>query len=100
MARIAVIPGDGIGNEVIPEGIRVIEHVIKHHAPAAGLALVGVTALFAAACIHFSPRRLVERARERFVALPAFGQALVLVLVACALSVAAYDTAPFIYFQF
>lgn len=26
MARIAVIPGDGIGNEVIPEGIRVLEH--------------------------------------------------------------------------
>jgi 3-isopropylmalate dehydrogenase len=33
MARIAVIPGDGIGNEVIPEGLRVIEHL----APAAGL---------------------------------------------------------------
>jgi tartrate dehydrogenase/decarboxylase/D-malate dehydrogenase len=23
--RIAVIPGDGIGNEVVPEGIRVLE---------------------------------------------------------------------------
>ena len=25
--RIAVIPGDGIGNEVVPEGIRVLEAV-------------------------------------------------------------------------
>ena len=23
--RIAVIPGDGIGNEVVPEGLRVLE---------------------------------------------------------------------------
>lgn len=27
MARIAVIPGDGIGMEVIPEGLRVLEHL-------------------------------------------------------------------------
>lgn len=27
MARIAVIPGDGIGNEVIPQGLRVLEHL-------------------------------------------------------------------------
>jgi tartrate dehydrogenase/decarboxylase/D-malate dehydrogenase len=25
--RIAVIPGDGIGNEVVPEGIKVLEHI-------------------------------------------------------------------------
>ena len=25
--RIAVIPGDGIGKEVVPEGIRVLEEV-------------------------------------------------------------------------
>jgi tartrate dehydrogenase/decarboxylase/D-malate dehydrogenase len=25
--KIAVIPGDGIGNEVVPEGIRVLEAV-------------------------------------------------------------------------
>ncbi|MCX5802713.1 MAG: isocitrate/isopropylmalate family dehydrogenase, partial [Proteobacteria bacterium] len=29
MHRIAVIPGDGIGKEVVPEGIRVIEAVGK-----------------------------------------------------------------------
>ncbi|MEZ4240896.1 MAG: 3-isopropylmalate dehydrogenase [Myxococcota bacterium] len=27
MARIAVVPGDGIGNEVIPEGLRVMSHL-------------------------------------------------------------------------
>jgi tartrate dehydrogenase/decarboxylase/D-malate dehydrogenase len=29
--RIAVIPGDGIGLEVVPEGLRVLEKVGKHH---------------------------------------------------------------------
>ena len=29
--RIAVIPGDGIGNEVVPEGIRVLEAAGKRH---------------------------------------------------------------------
>jgi len=29
MARIAVIPGDGIGKEVVPEGLRVLEHLAK-----------------------------------------------------------------------
>jgi tartrate dehydrogenase/decarboxylase/D-malate dehydrogenase len=28
--RIAVIPGDGIGNEVVPEGIRVLDHLASH----------------------------------------------------------------------
>ena len=27
--RIAVIPGDGIGKEVVPEGIRVLDAVAK-----------------------------------------------------------------------
>ena len=27
--RIAVIPGDGIGNEVVPQGIRVLEIAAK-----------------------------------------------------------------------
>ena len=36
--RIAVIPGDGIGKEVMPEGLRVIEAAAKKHAP--GLMLV------------------------------------------------------------
>ncbi|MCB9683837.1 MAG: 3-isopropylmalate dehydrogenase [Alphaproteobacteria bacterium] len=31
MARIAVIPGDGIGNEVIPEGLRVLRHLDGKH---------------------------------------------------------------------
>ncbi len=31
MARIAVIPGDGIGNEVIPEGLRVLDHLDRKH---------------------------------------------------------------------
>ncbi len=34
MARIAVIPGDGIGTEVLEQGVRVLEHL----APAEGLA--------------------------------------------------------------
>ncbi len=29
--RIAVIPGDGIGKEVVPEGLRVIETAAKKH---------------------------------------------------------------------
>jgi tartrate dehydrogenase/decarboxylase/D-malate dehydrogenase len=29
--RIAVIPGDGIGKEVVPEGVRVLEKVAKQH---------------------------------------------------------------------
>src|SRR3954464_13946050 len=29
--RIAVIPGDGIGREVIPEGVRVLEAVATKH---------------------------------------------------------------------
>ena len=29
--RIAVIPGDGIGKEVMPEGLRVIEAAAKKH---------------------------------------------------------------------
>ena len=29
--RIAVIPGDGIGKEVMPEGLRVIEQAAKKH---------------------------------------------------------------------
>src|SRR6478672_10484763 len=29
--RIAVIPGDGIGREVIPEGVRVLEAVAAKH---------------------------------------------------------------------
>ena len=29
MHRIAVIPGDGIGKEVVPEGIRVLEAARK-----------------------------------------------------------------------
>lgn len=28
--RIAVVPGDGIGQEVIPEGVRVLEHLAAH----------------------------------------------------------------------
>ncbi|MEH3119917.1 MAG: isocitrate/isopropylmalate family dehydrogenase [Methylorubrum populi] len=27
--RIAVIPGDGIGKEVVPEGVRVLERAIE-----------------------------------------------------------------------
>ncbi len=29
--RIAVIPGDGIGKEVVPEGLRVLEQAAKKH---------------------------------------------------------------------
>jgi tartrate dehydrogenase/decarboxylase/D-malate dehydrogenase len=29
--RIAVIPGDGIGKEVVPEGLRVLETAAKKH---------------------------------------------------------------------
>ena len=29
--RIAVIPGDGIGKEVVPEGVRVLEQAAKQH---------------------------------------------------------------------
>jgi tartrate dehydrogenase/decarboxylase/D-malate dehydrogenase len=29
--RIAVIPGDGIGKEVVPEGLRVLEAAAKKH---------------------------------------------------------------------
>lgn len=29
MARIAVVPGDGIGQEVIPEGVRILEHLAR-----------------------------------------------------------------------
>ena len=29
--KIAVVPGDGIGNEIVPEGLRVIEAVAKKH---------------------------------------------------------------------
>ena len=29
--RIAVIPGDGIGKEVVPEGLRVLEAVAGRH---------------------------------------------------------------------
>ena len=29
--RIAVIPGDGIGQEVMPEGVRVLEAVARRH---------------------------------------------------------------------
>jgi tartrate dehydrogenase/decarboxylase/D-malate dehydrogenase len=29
--RIAVIPGDGIGKEVVPEGLRVMEAAAKKH---------------------------------------------------------------------
>ncbi|HJU21488.1 MAG TPA: tartrate dehydrogenase [Casimicrobiaceae bacterium] len=34
MHRIAVIPGDGIGKEVVPEGLRVLEKVAAKHAVA------------------------------------------------------------------
>ena len=33
--RIAVIPGDGIGKEVIPEGVRVLDAAAKRFAAAA-----------------------------------------------------------------
>ena len=29
--RIAVIPGDGIGKETVPEGVRVLEQAAKRH---------------------------------------------------------------------
>ena len=29
--RVAVIPGDGIGKEVVPEGVRVLEQAAKKH---------------------------------------------------------------------
>jgi tartrate dehydrogenase/decarboxylase / D-malate dehydrogenase len=29
--RIAVIPGDGIGKEVVPEGVRVLEKAAKRY---------------------------------------------------------------------
>ena len=29
--RVAVIPGDGIGKEVVPEGVRAIEQAAKKH---------------------------------------------------------------------
>ena len=29
MARIAVVPGDGIGKEVVPQGVRVLEHLAR-----------------------------------------------------------------------
>jgi tartrate dehydrogenase/decarboxylase/D-malate dehydrogenase len=38
MHRIAVIPGDGIGKEVVPEGLRVLEKVAAKHAIALELA--------------------------------------------------------------
>lgn len=69
MKRIAVIPGDGIGNEVIPEGIRVLEHLDRVH----GLGL---------AFEHFDlgaerylrdgttlPAELLQRFREEFAAI-------------------------------
>ena len=31
--RIAVIPGDGIGKEVVPEGLRVLEAAAKSGSP-------------------------------------------------------------------
>ncbi len=31
MARIAVIPGDGIGKEVVPEGVRMLKHLDRSH---------------------------------------------------------------------
>ena len=35
--RVAVIPGDGIGKEVMPEGVRVIEAAAKYGAAIAGI---------------------------------------------------------------
>ena len=29
--RVAVIPGDGIGKEVVPEGVRALEQAAKKH---------------------------------------------------------------------
>ncbi len=31
--RIAVIPGDGIGQEVVPEGLRVLDRLAEQTAP-------------------------------------------------------------------
>ena len=51
--RIAVIPGDGIGKEVVPEGLRVIETAAKKH---------GVTCI---SIISISPPTTITKSTAR-----------------------------------
>ena len=55
--EIAVIPGDGIGREVVPEGIRVLEAVARRF----GLAVAGQTTQTKAGVSPPERRELVER---------------------------------------
>jgi len=66
---------------------------------------VAIPELFAAALAlgvvtHFGAPRWPQWARERFVRLPAFGQATVLVACLLLLTTVSLPDAPFIYFQF
>ena len=69
-------------------------------ATSAGSSPLGGGLLAVAALIHFTPKRWVERSADRWVGLPSFAQALLLIALAGILAVAAYEEAPFIYFQF
>jgi uncharacterized membrane protein len=57
--------------------------------------------ILGALILQWSPRKYYDKAREMFIAAPAYAQAVVLCLVAAALHKAASSEAvPFVYFQF
>ena len=41
--RIAVIPGDGIGKEVVPEGLRVLEQAAKKHGVSVCISTISIS---------------------------------------------------------
>ena len=42
--KIAVIPGDGIGKEVVPEGLRVLEAAARHFGFESGVSNISIGA--------------------------------------------------------
>ena len=66
----------------------------------AALEPFGLGVLALSALIHFTPKAWVSRSADRWMACPSFAQAAILCLATGVLCVVAYDSSPFIYFQF
>jgi D-alanyl-lipoteichoic acid acyltransferase DltB (MBOAT superfamily) len=77
--------------------LRVLGQLTPAQASLSGL---GLGTLAVAALLHYAPRAWLDGLERRWIALPSFAQALVLVLCTGILGAVSYQQKPFIYFQF
>lgn len=66
----------------------------------AQLSVIGLSTIGLAALIHFTPQDWYKRLELRWLSMPSYAQALVLVLFTGLLGALSYQQRPFVYFQF